>query len=332
MRVTFFHRHPQEGFFSIEGLFADVRRTLPDTIHARVAVSRFPSRGIWRRLYNVAEAAFRQGDINHITGDIHYLALMLRKKKTLLTIHDLVSAHRLCGWRKALFLFLWYWLPVRRAGMVSVISKSTKEELLRHIKVDPRKVKVVYDCVSDNFKPAAREFNAAKPLILQVGITPNKNIKRVAEALQDIPCSLRVIGNPDEDTRIMLQRYKIDYSCVFNISFEEIIDEYRQCDMVVFASTYEGFGLPILEAQATGRPVVAGNIMSMPEVAGDAACLVDPFDVASIRAGILKIISDPAYRDRLVQRGFENVERFRPAMIAQEYAMIYKQLAAGHWI
>ena len=329
--MTFFHRLPQEGHFSVERLFADVRRTLPDSIQSRVAVCRFPSRGIWRRLYNVVEAAFRQGDINHITGDVQFLSLLLHKKRTLLTILDLVSVHRLSGWRKACLLFLWYWLPIKRSAVVSVISNFTKEDLLRHIKVDPEKVQVVYCPVSDEFKPFAREFNAVKPVILQVGTMPNKNIKRLAEALQGIPCCLRVIGNLDESTATVLQRYGIDYSCVSNISFEEIIEEYRQCDMVVFASTFEGFGLPILEAQATGRPVVTGNIMSMPEVAGDAACLVDPFDAASIREGILKIIRDPVYRERLVQSGFKNIERFRLERITQEYATIYKLLAAGHW-
>ena len=279
----------------------------------------------------MVEAAFRQGDINHITGDVQFLSLLLHKRRTLLTILDLVSVHRLNGWRKACLLFFWYWLPVKRSAVVSVISKYTKQDLLRHIKVDPEKVQVVYCPVSDEFKPFARDFNAVKPVVLQVGTTPNKNIKRLAEALQGIPCCLRVIGNLDESTATLLQRYVIDYSSVSNISFEEIIDEYRRCDMVAFASTFEGFGLPILEAQATGRPVVTGNIMSMPEVAGDAACLVDPFDAASIRDGILKIIREPAYREQLVQSGFKNVERFRPEKIAQEYAAIYELLAAGHW-
>jgi glycosyltransferase involved in cell wall biosynthesis len=331
MRVTFFHRLPQDVHFSVERLFADVRRVLPESMHARVAVCRFPSRGIWRRIYNIVEAAFREGDINHITGDVHFLSLLLHKRRTLLTILDLVSVHRVSGWRKACLLFFWYWLPIKRSAVVSVISNFTKQDLLRHIKVDPEKVQVVYCPVSEAFKPFAREFNAVKPVVLQVGTTPNKNIKRLAEALHGISCCLRVIGNLDASTEALLQSYGIDYSNVSNIAFEEIIDEYHRCDMVVFASTFEGFGLPILEAQATGRPVVTGNIMSMPEVAGDAACLVDPFSVESIREGILKIIHDPAYRQRLVQSGFKNIERFRLERIAQEYATIYKLLAEGHW-
>ncbi len=86
--------------------------------------------------------------------------------------------------------------------------------------------------------------------------------------------------------------------------------------MLVFVSTYEGFGLPILEAQAMGRPVVTSNIMSMPEVAGDGACLVDPCDVTILHQVLLRVINDSSYRNTLVRNGFENVKRFRSKKIA----------------
>src|SRR5680860_117138 len=140
MRVTFFQRRPQGANFSIERLFTDIRAALPSGTDAKVAVSRFPSRGLFRRMYNVVEAAFRQEDVNHVTGDVHYLTYLLHKNRTLLTVHDLVSLHRLQGWRKHVFLFLWYWLPIRRAAVISVISEFTKQELLQHIKINSRQV------------------------------------------------------------------------------------------------------------------------------------------------------------------------------------------------
>ena len=326
MQVTFYHARKQAAFFSVDRLFADVRRALPPDIGVKVAVSRFRSRGFFGRTYNIIEAAFRQSDINHITGDVHFLAFLLRKRRTLLTIHDLVGVHRLQGWRRAVLLFLWCWLPIKRVAMVSVISEATKQDLLRHVEVEPRKVRVVHNPVSADFQPVAKEFNAAKPVVLQMGTRSNKNVERVAQALQGIPCHLRVVGTLDEAQLTLLRQCGTEYSSVSDISDAEVPAEYRQCDLLVFASTYEGFGLPIVEAQATGRPVVTSTVWSMPEVAGDAACLVDPFDPASIRAGILKVINDATYRDRLVKAGFENVKRFQPEQIARQYADLYHEL------
>jgi len=326
IRLTFFQRRPQHASFSIERLFADVRRSLSEDIDAKVAVSRFPSRGLWRRVYNAIEAVFRQGDVNHITGDVHFLALLLRKRRTLLTICDLVSVHRLRGLRRAVFFFFWYWLPVRRVALISVISESTKEDLLQHVNVEPGKVRVIYCPVSDDFKPAPKKFNAAKPVILQFNTGKHKNLERVAEAVKGVPCSLRIVGRLDDEQTAALQRSGVEYSVVSNISNDDVVEEYRGCDVLVLASTFEGFGLPIVEAQATGRPVVTSNILSMPEVAGDAACLVDPFDTSSIRQGVLKVIGDSSYREELIQRGLENVKRFRAEKIAAQYAELYREL------
>jgi len=328
MRVTFYQRRPQGANFSVERLFSDVRNALPDSVNARVAVSRFPSRGFFRRIYNMLEAVSRQGDINHITGDVHFLTYFLSGKRTLLTILDLVSAHRLKGWRRAVFLFFWYWLPVRRAKLVSVISEFTRQELLSHVNIDPARVRIVPACVSGDFSPDPKEFNSANPVILQIGSGQNKNIERVIQALKGISCHYRIIGKLNSCQLSALQNCGISHSSVSNISNPEVADEYRRCDMLVFASTYEGFGLPILEAQATGRPVVAGAVCSMPEVAGQSACLVDPFDVDSIRAGILKVIENRTCREELVRLGFENVKRFSAEKIALQYTDIYMELLA----
>jgi len=102
---------------------------------------------------------------------------------------------------------------------------------------------------------------------------------------------------------------------------------YRDADVVALVSTYEGFGLPILEGNATGRPVVTSNVYSMPEVAGGSACLVDPFNIASIRHGFIRVFTDEAYRTSLVEAGLDNVGRFRSFAVAQAYASVYWRVA-----
>jgi glycosyltransferase involved in cell wall biosynthesis len=118
----------------------------------------------------------------------------------------------------------------------------------------------------------------------------------------------------------------IEYSNRYNLSVAEVVAEYESCDLVTLVSTYEGFGMPIVEGNSVGRPVITSNVASMPEVAGDAACLVDPFDVPSIRAGILRVIRDEEYRQQLVANGFRNAERFTAARVAELYEAIYEEL------
>src|SRR5208337_1024224 len=96
--------------------------------------------------------------------------------------------------------------------------------------------------------------------------------------------------------------------------------------MLCFCSFLEGFGLPILEAQATGRPVITSNLSSMPEVAGKSACLADPYDVSSIRSGILKIINEPDYRETLIAKGFENVKRYSLSRVVKMYTNLYTEI------
>lgn len=329
MRVTYYHRRPLATNFSIERVFQDVRQALPATVQPRVLTARFASRGFLRRLYNTTEAPLYQGDVNHVTGDIHYVTYLLRKDRTLLTILDCVTLNRLQGWKKQVFFFFWYWLPEKRSRLISVISEATRKELLHYLPHAENKIRVVHCPVSPSFSYVPKSFNASCPVLLQVGTGTNKNLNRVAAALKGIPCHLRIVGHLSLDHLTSLQTNGIDYSNVMNISDSQLVQEYCDADVVVFASTYEGFGLPILEAQATGRPVVTSNILSMPEVAGDAACLVNPYDTDAIREGILLVIEDRAYREGLVHRGLQNVQKFSPVTIAQQYVTLYQEIVGN---
>lgn len=285
------------------------------------------SKGIFPRIRNLFDAAKHQAQINHITGDVHYLAVALPKRRTLLTMHDCASLERLSGWRHKVLKFVWFTLPIRRAGLVSVISESTRRELLRHVKCDPSKIRVVHCCVGSDFAPVPKSFDESNPVILQMGTAANKNLERVIEALAGLPCRLNIIGILTVSQRVRLEQHKIRYTNIPRATDAEVVQAYEACDMVIFASTYEGFGLPIVEANATGRPVVTSNILSMPEVAGNAACLVDPFDVEAIRDGILKVWHEAGYRDKLVAAGLENVKRFTAKAVAESYAALYRELA-----
>jgi len=286
------------------------------------------SKGVFPRLVNMADAARHQAQVNHVTGDVHYLLMSLNGRRTLLTVHDCATLERLGGLKRAAFKLIWYTLPVRRAGLVSVVSEATRRELLRHVHCDPAKIRVIHNCVASDFVPAPKKFNDSDPELLHLGTAANKNLERVIEALAGLRCHLNIIGTLTTAQRALLEQQGIRHSNIPRATDAEVVRAYQACDMVVFASAYEGFGLPIVEANATGRPVVTSDLLSMPEVAGKAACLVDPYDCASIRTGVLRVWRDAAYRDSLVQAGLENAKRFTPKAVAEKYASLYRELAA----
>lgn len=329
MKVVFYHRKPGLGHYSVERLFEDVRRHLPADVECDVATSRFESRGIFKRAYNVLEAAVRQGDINHITGDVHFLTYLLRKPRTVLTILDCGSLHRLKGVRREVFRHLWFQIPVRRVAAITVISQATKDDLLRLVNCDSQIVRVIHVPVSPSFRQITKEFNASKPSVLLVGTAANKNIERTAEALAGLSCHLHVVGKLSDSQREALGRFHIEYENSAKLTDAELVTAYEASDLLMFASTFEGFGMPIVEANVVGRPVVTSNVCSMPEVAGDAACLVDPLRPKSIRDGFLRVVGDPQYRRSLIEHGFGNAERFTPAAIATQYYRLYKEVLAG---
>jgi glycosyltransferase involved in cell wall biosynthesis len=174
-------------------------------------------------------------------------------------------------------------------------------------------------------------FNKEKPTLLQIGTNENKNISRLIEAIEGLSCKLIIVGQPKEHLLKMLKFYSIAHEWRTNLSAQELINEYVKCDIVSFVSTLEGFGLPIVEAQAIGRPVLTSNCSSMPEVAGAGACLVNPYEVQDIRNGIRKIMNDDTYREQLITIGFENVKRFELESICKMYINIYKEILTKEW-
>ena len=147
------------------------------------------------------------------------------------------------------------------------------------------------------------------------------------EALKGLRCTLVLLGRLDEEIQKKLASCGTSYVNHVDLTEDEVRREYVNCDIVSFVSLGEGFGLPIIEGQATGRPVITADLSPMRDVAGDGACLVDPLDVDQIREGFNKIISDAAYRRQLVERGQRNVIRYSPATISGRYLDLYRRMA-----
>lgn len=328
MRVVHFQRRPVDSHVSIERLFAEVRRHLPAHVDCVPHTCPHFSRGLLPRIANVRDAARHQGDVNHIVGDVHYLAIGLPTSRTVLTIHDCATLDRLRGLKRAVFKWFWFDLPIRRSAIVTTVSEAARREIVKHVRCDPSRIHVIHNCAVAECRPHAKPFNKPMPTILQVGTGYNKNLDRVITALEGISCNLHIIGQLLPEHRGLLERHGVRFTNTPRANDAEMSAAYRDCDLLVFASTYEGFGLPIVEANAVGRPVITSNLLSMPEVAGDAALLVDPLDAGAIRMAVLRVIEGAALRERLVAAGFENVKRFQPATAALSYANLYRELFA----
>jgi glycosyltransferase involved in cell wall biosynthesis len=326
-RVTFFSRMPRDANFSLEFIFDDVRARLSDEIEATVHVAPFSSYGVLRRLGIILDARLHQGPVNHVTGDIHFVAIGLAKRKTILTVHDCGVVLRSHGWRRAILRIFWYALPLRFASVVTTVSEASKRDILQLANCNPDKIRVVPVAISETFQFLPKRFEKERPRILQVGTAPNKNVPRLVNALRGRACKLVILGPLSRELEGLLRQNGIDFEHIERLSLDDVMHEYQKADIVAFVSTHEGFGMPIIEANAVGRPVICGNTASMPEVAQGAACMVDPYDVQAIRAGIERIISDDLYRDDLVERGRQNVKRYDAEGIAHMYLELYREVA-----
>ncbi|MCB9364232.1 MAG: glycosyltransferase family 4 protein [Flavobacteriales bacterium] len=266
-----------------------------------------------------------KSSVLHITGHDHYLALGLRKKKSIVTIHDIEFIKRTNGFKKFILKKLWMDWPINCVDMVTTVSEFSKSEImsLNNYKTP---IHVIHNPLTLKLEKKEKKFDSECPNILHVGTKSNKNLPRLIEALNGITCQLTIIGKPTDELNRLLKSNNINHTFKSGLNNEEMIIEYEKCDLLAFVSTYEGFGLPIIEAQAVGRAVITSNTASMPEIASNSALLVSPFNVDEIRKGIVSLIDDEKLREHYIQLGFANVNRFKPNEIAKQYEKLYLSL------
>ena len=191
------------------------------------------------------------------------------------------------------------------------------------------------DCFYDNQPDVVRGLNISSPYIFYCGgIDMRKNILRIVEAFDEVKksfpnLSLVLAGAPyanAEPIMKMLEKRKTDSSIIY---LGYISDEHKRilssnAQAFMFPAIYEGFGLPILEAMACGCPVITSDVSSMPEVAGDAALLVNPKDTLAIADAMYKLVSDASFRLEISRKGFEQVKKFSWSKTAEMMERVYK--------
>ena len=318
-QIVLLYRMKMDGRNSIEGVFSPLD-ALPNIHRMELPCDLNFIKNVFKLLWfalNIKEKNI------HITGDIHYMAIFLFWKKIIITVHDCNHYEDLTGLRKKLMGYVWYTLPLRIADQITVISPFAKEQLCGNFNFDYKKIVVI----PNSFHPIKKDGNTKKEgkfTILSVGSNPIKNRKRLIEAVKDLPdVQLFLIGKLSEELTRLLETYKIAYKNDYHINRQELEKYYNRADVLFFASIKEGFGLPILEAQSCGLPVITSNTTSMPYVAGDGACIVDPYNVGAIKGALLKIKDDLNYRQKITKQGFENIKRFGEMNFVKNFKSLY---------
>lgn len=241
---------------------------------------------------------------------------------------------------------------LKRAAAIITDSKCSQKDISRVVGVDSSKIHVAYLAAGEEFSIGSsnsdqkdtmrKKYGLPDKFVLYVGdVTWNKNLPRLVEAVIGTDITLVMVGKSltqsdyvkdniwNKDLAIVqdLVKKNKNIMTIGFVSSEDLVALYRMATALVMPSLYEGFGLPILEAMACGTPVITSKEGSLPEVAGDAALYIDAKSIESIKAGIIKVYSDPILQKQLSVKGLDQVGKFSWKQTAIETMSIYKAVA-----
>jgi glycosyltransferase involved in cell wall biosynthesis len=324
----YFNRPPSIGLF-------------PMTADLELRVMPFPR--LWTHLRLSWEMARQPPDVLFVPA--HVLPLV-HPRCSVVTVHDLgylyyPGAHPLLD---RLYLDLSTRYNARAARRVIAVSQATKDDLVEHYGIGPDKITVVYSGCDETMRPVEDEatieevkarYGIRGDYVLYVGtLQPRKNLGRLLEAYAMVRKQANDHRKGETPHLVIAGRKGWLYDQIFQhivrlgLETEVLFPGYVPQDdlpallsgarLFVFLSLYEGFGLPVLEAMACGTPVLCSNVSSLPEVAGEAALLVDPLDIESMAEAMNRLLQDEGLRTQLVERGYRQVRQFSWDRCARE--------------
>lgn len=289
-------------------------------------------------------------DLVHFTNFNHPL---FYRGKFIITIHDLTlmlypptkKKHSLL---KKMGLNLTMKNAVKKAQKIIAVSEATKNDIVKILNADPKKIEVIYEGIDSAYRQkvvscklsvvSLEKYNITKPYLLFVSQwRPHKGILQLINAFEilkrnyKIKHKLVIVGKANADFPEIPQAIK-QSSFFQDIITPGFVDEkdlpeiYRQADLFVFPSHYEGFGLGPLEAMACGTPVVSSNTSCMPEILGDAAVYFDPYDPLDICKKIYHTLYDNNLKSDIIERGLDRVKRFSWSKMAKKTLKLYQNL------
>jgi Glycosyltransferase len=305
--------------------------------------------------YSVGEQIAIPMDLRREAVDLfhapHYVLPPLTPCRSVVTIHDCIHL-RFPQYLPTAIGYAYargqMWTATHKAARVMTVSEASKRDILRYFRIPESRIDVIYNAIDDRFwrEPDSEEIERVReryrltdPFVLYAGnIKPHKNLERLIESFhlmrQDPELKgvqLLIIGDEISKyatLRRAVHRYKLHKHVRFFgfVSDQTLAALYRLANVFVFPSLYEGFGLPPLEAMASGTPVITSNVSSLPEVVGDAALMIDPYEPAAIADAMRRVLTEPDLHADLRARGFARAREFSWERSIKRVRQIYDEV------
>jgi glycosyltransferase involved in cell wall biosynthesis len=329
-----------------------------EEIHNHIPINPFPQkeylRVVWENVSILPYMKTKKLDIFHGLKNVapYYNCA---NTKTVITVHDITPL---------LFPSMlplksqMYWnlikFNIKKADKIIAVSNTTKNDLVKKLNIIESKISVIYHGISEEFKPLPiikkeknkhiSRFRLNVPdnsfIVIAVStIHPRKNYINLLKAFAILkkklgkPIHLLIVGKVDDKNYGLKINHLISANNLSSnvhllgyVHDDDLPILYNLADLFVYPSLYEGFGLPILEAQACGCPVITSNVSSMPEVAGDGAILVDPYSVEEMANAISEVISNEESRDSLTEKGLKNCNTYSWEKCAEETVRVFGEV------
>lgn len=292
-----------------------------------------------------------QVDIFHFSGQYNVFPLPMPYT---VTVHDIMYfplrkleiSKEISFWKRLWWTLDLAWMTHRgrrelglATGLIAV-SQFTKEDLQKHLKIPSEKISIVYNGVDSDFIHAPspvpsllKRFNIPSKFILTVApFEERKNLRTMIKAClalkEGIPLVIvtKKYPAPPADIQALLDNNPEKIHLLTGISKPDLVSLYRLATVFLFATNYEGFGLPVLEAMAVGTPVITSTVTSLPEVAGDAALLVDPSDQDEMAQGLNVLIHNSQKRQNYIAKGLERIKLFSYQNAALETHRFFEEI------
>ncbi|MDP2660763.1 MAG: glycosyltransferase family 1 protein, partial [Dehalococcoidia bacterium] len=302
----------------------------------------------WEQVALPAELSLARLDVLHSPD---FIPPLHRRCRSVITVHDLAFLHfpELLT-EEARRYYGQIYLAVESADAIIAVSENTKNDLVKMAGATPGKVHIVFEAPAGSYhqiEPGAGGMPAsvrslAQPFLLFVGtLEPRKNLSVLLHAMGLIKADrggrtplLVIAGNKGwlyQDTLDLIGTLNLSGETLLfgPASPEELLWLYNRAEAMVLPSMYEGFGLPVIEAMACGTPVITTNVSSLPEVAGEAAILVDPHDSDGLAAAISRVLDDPNLRARMREAGLAQSSHFDWDSTARATVEVYREASLG---